>query len=76
MNRKDLNREIIESAQILLENALEGRAGLNELTLFAVRYLRNADLVLDDETRKILNDILDASIAHDYERIEKILKKL
>lgn len=74
MDTKEFNKEIRDTALILAENVISGRTGFAELKLFTLRILNNAKLVIDEETRKLLNELADASFEHDYKKIKNILK--
>ncbi len=57
-----------------MENVLQGRTGMAELKLFTLRVLNNAQLVLEDDTRKLLNDIADAAFEHDYGKLRRLVR--
>lgn len=76
MNTSEANKEILHGAIALAENVLNGRAGLAELKLYTLRILNNAQLILDEKTKRILNELADASIEHNYDRIRDIYEGL
>lgn len=76
MNIKEANKEILYGALTLAGNVIEGRAGLAELKLYTLRVLNNAQLILDEKTKRILNELADAAFEHNYDRIRDIYESL
>ena len=74
MNIREYNNEIRKAVITIVENVLRGRTGLAELKLFSLRILNNAQLILDDDTRKLLNDIADAAFEHDYGKLRRLIR--
>ena len=74
MNVKEYNDELRKAATVMVENVLQGRSGLAELRLFALRVLNNAQLILDDDTKRLLNEIADAAFEHDYGKLRELIR--
>ncbi len=74
MNIREYNDEIRKAAITLVENVLQGITGMAELKLFSLRILNNAQLVLEEDTRKLLNEIADAAFEHDYGKLRRLVR--